>query len=361
MSLFLCYYKTMYDVVVFRSELHPIGGIETWVINLAKRYGRSHKFAIVCGASASYNIIKRLLPHVEVMVYTGQSVKTKKAIFCYDFMGLDTCEADEVIHVVHADHSVVSLPNKIPDGIDKFVSVSEVARQGLIKMAGVDSEVVYNPTCKPEPRRLIRLVSGTRLTSEKGLPRMKQLAHALDRAGVLYEWSIFTNYGNKESFSPNVIYREPTNDLLSYVAQSDYLVQLSDTESYGYSMVEALSIGIPLVVTDIPVLPEMGITSKHAIIVPLQGADYDDVVRQITDSQFSFVYNPPKDRWDEVFGEGSGNDYVFEPLLMRNCYGEPVTLMKEDVTLQDGEVVTLFDKARARDLVERGYLEYVIQ
>ena len=178
---------------------------------------------------------------------------------------------------------------------------------------------------------------------------------------MLYEWSIFTTYGNKESFSPNVIYREPTNDLLSYVAQSDYLVQLSDTESYGYSMVEALSIGVPLVVTDIPVLPEMGITSKHAIIVPLQNADYDDIVRQITDSKFSFVYNPPKDGWDKVFGEGSGNDYVFESFLMRNCHGEPLTLMREGITLQNGEEVTLFDKARARDLVERGYLEYVLQ
>lgn len=340
-----------------------MGGIETWIYNLAKIYGRTHKFAVFCGGRVAYDYLKKVFPYIEIKTYNGQKIRTKKAIFCYDFMGIHTCEADEIIHVIHADYNSIPLPIAIPKEvkIDKFVSVSEVARKGFKEVVGHDSEVVYNPHVELKPERLLRLVSGTRLTTEKGLARMQKLAWALDKAKVLYEWQIFTNSYGIEPFSPNVLFRQPTNDILSYVAQSDYLVQLSDSESYGYSIIESLLVGTPIIVTAIPVLKELGINSKHGVIVPLEGADYDELVKQVVKGGFKFSYKPPKDKWGKIFGKGSGNDYIPTPLRLRNCFGGVVTLVKEDINLQENEEVTLYDKTRADELVGRGFLEYVIQ
>lgn len=349
----------MYDIVIFRGELYPIGGIETWAINLARRYGKTHKMAVVYGSVGSHATLHDIAQHCEVIKYTGQTIKTKKAVFCYDFLGISTCQADEVYHIIHADHSAVSLPNKIPEGVDKFFSVSEVARQGLLKTADIDSEVVYNPVHIPDFKPVIRMVSGTRLTNEKGLDRMIELAKALDSSGVVYEWHIFTNHNQRTPFSPNVIFREPTRHLISHIKGADYLVQLSDTESYGYSMVESLSVGTPIIVTDIPVLPEIGVSKDNAIIVPLSGADYADIAKQVATRKFNFKYTPPKDGWDKVFGKGSGNDYRYKPIKLLNNFGGVVTLMQEGIDVQHGDTVTLYDKSRADYIVRMGYLEYV--
>lgn len=348
----------MYDVVIFRGELLSIGGIETWAINLAKRYGKTHKMAVVYGTGA-YDTLRDISKHCEVIKYKEQKIKARTAVFCYDFMGFDTCEAKEKVHIIHADHSKIKLVRNIPDGIDRFLSVSDVARRGFIGLAGFDSEVVYNPVETGDKSRLIRLVSGTRLSEEKGLERMKSLAASLDGAGVLYEWQIFTNHHDRKPFSPNVIFREPTRRLLDYVRSADYLVQLSDTESYGYSIVESLSVGTPVVVTNIPVLPEIGVDKDNSIIVPLDGADYKSIAQDIATQKFKFSYEPPKDKWDDVFGEGSGNDYECKPLLLRNIHGGLVTLIQEGINLPDGETVTLYDKERADEIVSKGFLEYV--
>lgn len=345
----------MYDVVIFRGELDSIGGIETWAINLAKRYGKTHKMAVVYGTGA-YDTLRDISKYCEVIKYRGQKIKARTAVFCYDFMGLDTCEAKEKVHIIHADHSKIKLVKSIPDGIDRFLSVSDVARKGF---TGIDSEVVYNPVEVVDTPRLIRLVSGTRLTSEKGLSRMMNLAKALDEAEILYEWHIFTNHFERSPFSPNVIFRNPTRQLLSHIKAADYLVQLSDTESYGYSIVESLSVGTPVVVTDIPVLPEIGVNKDNAIIVPLEGVNYKSIAQDIATRKFKFSYEPPEDKWGDVFGEGSGNDYEFKPLLLRNIHGGLVTLMQEGIDLPDGETVILYDKERADEIVSSGFLEYV--
>lgn len=350
----------MYDVVIYRGELCEIGGIETWVVNLAKRYHKTHKILVVYG-SAHYNTLRDIARYVEIEKYTGQTIKAKKAIFCYDFIGFKTCEADEIIHVVHADHSQLSIKLDIPDEVDRVVSVSDVARRGLLSVSGVESDVVYNPIDISSCKRLIKLVSGTRLTSEKGLPRIEKLAKALDAAGVLYEWKIFTSYIPKDSFSPNVIFRPTTRHLLSYIKDSDYLVQLSDTESYGFSIVESLCCGTPVIVTDLPVLEEIGVDNTNSIIVPLEDVSYDAVVEKIVNSKLKFKYTPPKDKWGEIFGVGTGASVSENVARVRNIHGGDLTLMQEGVTLHNGQEIELFDLERAKKLVADGYLEYVGQ
>lgn len=348
----------MYDIVFYRHELLEIGGIETWLTRLARRYGATHKMAVVY-AKGDFTTLRDIAEYVQIIRYSGQTIKTKKAVFCYDFLGFKTCEADEYIHIVHADHSQLSFRLDMPAGVDRVLSVSEVARNGLFVTKGVDSEVVYNPVDIPPLRKVLKLVSGTRLTTEKGLNRMIALAHSLDKLGVLYEWRIFTNENQIKPFSANVIFRPPTRDLLSHVQDADYLVQLSDTESYCFSVVESLYLGTPVVVTDLPVLKELGITKKHGVIIPLDETNYDNHSQLIVDGKFKFSYSPPADKWNEVVGVGNGSDYKFSGVLVRNVFGGPLTLLEEGITLDNGGTTVMLNLGRAESLVERGYLQYV--
>lgn len=348
----------MYDVLLYRRDIQAIGGIETWLLNLARRYGKSHKMAIVY-ADASYETLRELAKYVEIIKYEGQDLEARTAVFCYDFLGLKTCKAKEKVHVIHADHSKLSFHLTVPEGIDRVVSVSEAARQGFLKVGNRDSDVVYNPVDTSHRPRVLRLVSGTRLTSEKGLDRMKLLAAALDRIGALYEWQIFTNEPNVKSFSPNVILRPSTRHLLSYVERADYLVQLSDTESYGYSVVEALEIGTPVVVTDLPVFKEIGITEDHGVIIPLDATDYTQYARDVEQNMYSFEYSPPKDGWDSVFKTGTGNDYKYKPIIVESVYPQKLTLMEEGVDVFKGDRIAVLTRRRAEILQKGGYVQIV--
>lgn len=347
----------MYDIVVSKGELLSLGGIETWLINLARRYGKTHKMAVVY-RSADHRILGDIAKHCEVIRYEGQAIQSKRAVFCFDLFALESIDAPEKFYTVHADFREIKWNLVIPDGM-KVLSVSEVARQGLMETKGIESEVAYNPVDVSSVKQLGRLVSGTRLSEEKGLKRMLMLDKALSSLGALYEWHIFTSHPSVEGFSDNVIIRKPTRDLLSYIARADYLVQLSNTESYGYSIVEALKLGTPVAVTDIPVLGELGIDSRHGVIIPLDATDYRQYAEQLIHNRYQFSYTPPTDRWDGVFGAGSGSDYRYAPILVESIYPQELALMDEGVTVNKGDRVEVLTRQRADFLEKGGYVQIV--
>lgn len=56
---------------------------------------------------------------------------------------------------------------------------------------------------------------------------MIQLASILDEAKIPYRWYVYTN--SKEVINnPNVIFVQPRMDVVNFIKEADYLVQLSD-------------------------------------------------------------------------------------------------------------------------------------
>ena len=87
---------------------------------------------------------------------------------------------------------------------------------------------------------------------------------------------------------------EPKLDIEKYIANADYLVQLSDNEGYCYSVVEALTQGIPVLVTPCPVFNEIGlINGENCYILPydMNELPIDDIYNNIP----KFEYTPMKD------------------------------------------------------------------
>jgi glycosyltransferase involved in cell wall biosynthesis len=268
------------------------------------------------------------------------------AIWCYDFLGFHTTKAKRKIHVVHADYGYRYKFNKGDELIPKVHEVYAVSRQAAIsaeKLFKCKVDVLYNPLSWETPERQIDILSATRIAHEKGLERMIKLNKALDASGEKYHWVIYTpSYSDEKitsRFSKNVTFKKPIMSILEKIKKADFVVQLSDTESFGYTIVEAMTLGVNLVVTDIAVLPELGINKHNAIVVPLRKycVNYNNIAKQIVAKR---PYRPPVSDYGKILGNQTKVNY--KPVFVKN-------ITSFDIMLPDGswlepKHVTAIDK-----------------
>ena len=319
----------MGKIGIFRDGIYPSGGIETWLFNIAKRWGKTHDITIYF-ENADDKQLRRLQRLVRCEEYVGQDIEVDTAIWCYDFLGFNTTEAKRKIHIVHADYrynyKFDKGKDKIPN-VDEVYAVSGKAAESAKKLFNREVGVLYNPLSWETPEKPIHILSATRIAQEKGLERMVKLYNALEQSGVDYVWEIYTPSYNKEEitsrFSKNIILKKPVMSILDKMKEADFVVQLSDTESFGYTIVEAMTVGTPLVTTDIAVLPELGITKRNAIIVPLRKycVNYNKIVRQMIDKA---PYRPPVSDYEVLLGKPTKKDY--HPIMVKNVAAFDVEL-----------------------------------
>jgi hypothetical protein len=281
------------DIFYF-YDINSIGGVETFFYQLAKQF-KDRDITVIYN-NGDIAQVKRLKKYVRVVKYTGQKIKCKKAYFNYNTNIIDNVEAEEYIGLIHADYKNIPYkPNTHPK-LTRFIAVSETARKSFEELTGKQCEVIYNPYEIEKPKRVLNLISATRLTKEKGKDRIIKLGEELNKAGIPYLWTIFTN-DKKEIDNSNIVYMKPRLDIIDYIANADYLVQLSSAEAFCYSIVEALSVGTPVITTNLPVLKEIGVNETNSFILDFNLSNLD--VNKIYSKKFNFEYTPPKSEWDK--------------------------------------------------------------
>ena len=278
----------------FFYYINQIGGVETFFYEIAKKY---HAYDItVFYISGDPEQIKRLRQYVKVIQLTNQSVKCEKAFFNYNISYIDRFHAKEYYSIIHADYKAQGLMPQTHPKI-KYIGVSELACKSFSELTGKPCELCYNPLTIEKPKKVLTLITASRLTKEKGKDRMIKLGSMLDKAGIPYIWYVFTN-DKKGIDNPHMIYMQPSLDIRNYLANADYMVQLSDTESYCYTLVEALCVGTPVIVCNWPVLKELGVTEDYGFILDF---DMKKVpLEEIYNKKFDFTYTPKEDNWDNI-------------------------------------------------------------
>lgn len=108
---------------------------------------------------------------------------------------------------------------------------------------------------------MIKFVTISRISKEKGFERMLLLEEVLHFSGVQFIWDCYgkceTAYEKKiVSQFKYIKFKGITSTPTETVKQYDYLVQLSDTEGFAYSIYEAISKKVPVIVTDFPAVHE---------------------------------------------------------------------------------------------------------
>ena len=301
--------------------------------------------------------VKRFAKNVEVIKYDDKMGTIKcKRFFCN--YGLDIpVEAEEKYHIIHCDYKKVNFKPIMYPGF-KYIGVSKLACDSFKELTGIEAELIYNPVVikKHNVSKLndkIHLISATRLTKEKGGERINQLARLLDKAGIDYQWDIYTNKQYRWD-SKHIVWKKTKLDLSKEIEESTYLVQLSDHESFGLSVAESLILGTPVIVTDIPAFHEIGCKhGENAIFCDLAMKNVD--ISMIKKGLPTFKYEPPKSNWDKYLSKESNYNAEdrIKVRLTRRLYD-----MIEDKHYNYRDEVDMM-KWRVSELECKGYVERI--
>lgn len=290
-----------YENVFYFAHINKIGGVESWLYYLSREF----KNFVVYYQDGDRNQVDRLGNNVEIHKFKNQKIKCKRFFLSYRCDILDYVEAEEYICVIHADYKKMGLKPNLDSRITKYVGVSKVACRSFEEVSGKKCELLYNFVSLDKPKKVLRLISATRLTKEKGRDRIIRLGNMLDMAGIPYIWFVFTNDWNVIK-NDHIVYMEPRMDISNYIADCDWLVQLSDSESYCLSVAEALTLGVPCIVTDLEVFEELGLNDNNSIRLNLDmsNVDIDKIYKGIKD----FKWVAPKSEWGKYLsGESDYN------------------------------------------------------
>lgn len=289
--------------VFYFKEINSIGGVESFFYYLSKLY----KNMVVYYKEGNGEQIKRLAHNIEVHKFTGQKIVCDRFFCNYGFDIGDYVEAKEYYHIIHCDYKHTRFSPIVYPGF-KYIGVSKLVCDSFTELTGIPAELIYNPIAIDKPKvekktDKIHLISATRLSPEKGGNRMSKLAEMLDRAGIDYDWKVYSNRHLKKA-SPNIEKLDTKLDLTKEVAESTYLVQLSNHEAFGLSVAEALILGTPVIVTDIPAFREIGcVHGKNSIICDLDMNNVDiDLIKK---GLPKFTYKPPKSNWGKYLDNNS--------------------------------------------------------
>ena len=306
----------MKNIFYFRI-ICKIGGTEQFLYEIAKKYKDWDITVFYDSADASQ--LKRLREFVRCKQRTkGEKVVCDKAFFNFNIDMIEDVEAKEYYFISHANYQELGYKPPIEnEKLTNYIGVSKFSATKLdeySKKLGKEIKTIpcYNPLTLEPKEKVMHLVSACRLDDKvKGGARTLKLIEALDKycekTGRHYLWTIFTNPNLKVKLnSPNVVIMKPRVDVRPYIAEADYVLQLSnDMETYCYTMNEALGYGVPVVTTPLSVVKELPIDDNMRIELEYDCSNVDEVAKQIFEKKVKpFNYEIPKDIWDKLLEKG---------------------------------------------------------
>lgn len=307
-----------YSNIFYFYKLAPIGGTEQFLYEIAKKYN-DYDITIVYSIG-DLTQVKRLKKYVRVIKHKkGDIIRCNKAFFNFNLDIINDVIANEYTFVSHANYEELHkvhggyIPPIDNSKLTHYIGVSQFATDKLAeygKKIGKPIKVMkcYNPLTLEPKEKVLHIVSAGRLDDKvKGGARTIKLIEALDKyceeTGRHYIWTIFTNpTDNVNVKSKNIAFMPPRLDVRPYIADADYLVQLSnDMETYGYSINEAWGYGVPVVRTPLSVCDELPLTEDMSLVCDWDMSNVDDIVKQMFERDVKpFTYTPPKDDWLEI-------------------------------------------------------------
>ena len=371
------------NLFYFRN-ICKIGGTEVFLWEIAKKYN-DYDITIYYD-QADKNQLKRLKQFVRCKKrIKGEIVKCDRAFFNFNLDMIDDVESTQNYYafVSHAIYQELGYAPPIQHPkLNHFIGVSQYSCDKLEEYGRkigreIKAELCYNPLTLEPKEKVIRIVSAGRLDDKtKDNGRTLKLIEALDkyceRTGKHYIWKIFSNPIKFKIDSPNVVLMKPRVDVRPYMADADFVVQLSnDMETYCYTINEALGYGVPIITTPLSVLKELSVDNNMHLVCNWDMSNVDEIVKQIFERKIEkFNYELPKDNW-ETFLDKTKSTYK-EELNMKylvEATDKYVTTNKFDGERSTAKGVAKYfpqkgeqwevDSARKDVLVEGGFVTVV--
>lgn len=222
------------------------------------------------------------------------------------------------------------------DALDKIVVVSKTAANKLItKYPYLKSKVltIYNVIEQEEIRKkalepidiqfqsCLNLVTTSRICKEKGFPRMAYLANILKNKNIPFKWYVIGDNHYPERKLEMLEYFKNLDDYFVWLGfldnpynimqKCDYEVLLSDDETWGLALTEALILGVPCITTDFEAAFEQ-INENNGFILSRDNlASYEEKIpdilekkNKLKDNVKNYYYDNNKilKEWDDLIG-----------------------------------------------------------
>ena len=294
--------------ILYINEITEIGGVETFVYEMVKKYNKLDIGVVY--KNADENQLNRLKKYCRTYKHTDEKIECEVAIINYDTSIIDyICENAKIYEVIHGDYENKAYTIKPPihDRIYKYIAITKHIYDSFKKITGKENVILsYNPLTIEETENKLILISATRLSPIKGKTRMIKLANELDKQGIDYIWYVFTN-DEKIINNKNIIYMKPRLNISHWLNQADYLIQLSDTEGCSYSINEALYRNIPVIVTPLPYLGEIGVQNgENSYILNFDCSNIEEVVKNMKNKP-KFEFKKLKDDYKNILKESKSH------------------------------------------------------
>ena len=291
-------YRT--QIVLYINNINVVGGITTFVYQFGKIMGKFFDVTYVVNNIPEDNL-KHLQKVMKVMV------KPRQKIICDVLIMLriqdelpSNIEFKKSIQMCHA--CKVTKNWHIPQHCDFIVNVSQASKDSF-KEEAENSTVIHNLITPPTEKPLI-LMSATRLpAADKGgnEKRMFQLAKMLNDAKIDFIWINFSD-GQLVDPPKNFYNMGLKMNASKYFGMATYVVQLSSCEAWSYSILEALTQNVPVLVCPFESAYEMGIEEgKNGYYIPFD-MDFDiKKILQVPKFEYEYSNDMIVAQWKKLF------------------------------------------------------------
>ena len=371
-------------LILYHNNLLKFGGVDTFVYNFVKKMNKYFDILFLY-TTADKNNLERIKKYVKTEQYSKDKKYICDICICASAWGQypDSVisKTGRYIQMVHADYErakEVGFYYSKWQKTTEHIGVSDYVCK-IFKELYPNEKItrIYNILDEvKETKPILKLISATRVSKEKGYERMLKLAQELKKANIRFRWTIFTDlnlYNQKPFDLEEIVYMKPSHDFFDYIKESDYGVQLSDTEGYSYFINECLEYGTPVICTDFPSVYESVENGKNGYILDmnLSNLDINKIVNNIPNN---FVYKEKckENDWIELLNKNeerkkknmykiiAKQDYTDKrPELIFNYLDNKEPEYNEDgnAKIKKNDIYYVKDTTRAMQIKESGLAE----
>ena len=332
--------------IMFFRPLYSLGGTEIAMLNLVTKLKGYKIYIGYSDETSDQHLLDRFTKCAEVVNLNEiESINVDTFITCsahYNLVeAVKKVHAEKTIfwihHLVNVETTVLARKEET-DKLDSVITVSNTTAKTLKEVFPnlknkikaiyniIDEDEIKNSADKPLKKKLklsneLNLVTVSRVCKEKGFERMIHLAKFLREKNINFKWFIIGGNYYKDEFNRiKKLYEEFKENFEWFgfidnphniVKQCDYSVLLSDDETWGLVLTEAMMIGVPCITSDFKVAFEQIKDQNNGIILSNELTDtYSERIDDIINNKdkykkavknFKYKNDAIIRKWDEIF------------------------------------------------------------
>ncbi len=332
--------------IMFFRPLYSLGGTEIAMLNLVKKLEGYKLYIGYSDETSDKHLLDRFAEYAEIVNLNEiKDFEVDAFITCsvnYNHVeAVNNIKRNQTIlwihHLVNVETTVLADESET-EKLDAIVTVSNTTANILkviFPKIAYKIKAIYNIIDEQEIKEASReqikldlspelnLVTVSRVCKEKGFERMINLVKALKEKHINFKWFVIGGNYYKEEFERiHKLYEEFKDNFEWFgfidnphkiVKQCDYSVLLSDDETWGLVLTEAMILGVPCICSDFKVAFEQIQDGINGVI--LSNTDTETYIDRIPDilenkkkykdavSKYRYKNNSILKKWDKIFDD----------------------------------------------------------